>query len=325
MKNNAVDIHENEIWQRDPQLLVELLRDRTTNKNIFWATHGYESKGDAYQYFSEIKIESITGKNGSVINPRVSKSVEEQRCRVRSNAEVFTPAWLCNAQNNLIDELWFGQKDLFNKETFQGWMTNPSPIPFDTTSSRSWRDYVLDIRLEITCGEGPYMASRYDAVSGKVIPVKDRVGILDRKLRVVSENCPIRSHWLGWAHKALQSVYGYEWQGDNLLLARECLLFTFIDFYMAQFGRIPTKKDLRRAARTIAWNVWQMDGLRGVVPGSCRPITQATSLGILGVKSIEHPCPGCTKGDIMEHSGQYCLIRDWVKQKTITFISTIGG
>ncbi len=325
MNNNAVDIHENEIWQRDPQLLVELLRDRTTRKNIFWATHGYEARGEPYQYFSEITVESITGENGSVIQPRVSKSAEEQRFRVRSKAEVFTPAWLCNAQNNLIDEQWFGRKDVFNKETHHGWMSNPEPIVFESMPGKAWHDYVLDTRLEIACGEGPYMASRYDAATGKVIPVEERIGLLDRKLRVVSENCSIRSHWLNWAHKALQSVYGYEWQGDNLLLARESLLYTFIDFYTARFGRVPTKEDLRRAARTISWNVWQMDGIKGVVPDSCKPVMEVPTLGLLGVESIEHPCPGCTNGDIMQHSGQYCLIRDWVKQKTVTFISTIGG
>lgn len=326
MNNNAVDIHENEIWQRDPQLLVELLRDRTTRKNIFWATHGYEARGAAYQYFSEITVESITGENGSVIQPRVSKSAEEQRFRVRSKAEVFTPAWLCNAQNNLIDEQWFGRKDVFNMETHQGWVSNPEPIVFESTPGKAWHDYVLDTRLEIACGEGPYMASRYDAATGKVIPVEERIGLLDRKLRVVSENCSIRSHWLNWAHKAVQSVYGYEWQGDNLLLARESLLYTFIDFYAAKFARTPTKEDLRRVARTITWNVWQMDGLKGVVPDSCKPIKGVSSFAdFMDFEDEEHPCPGCSKGNITEHTGIYCLIRDWAKQKTVKFISTIGG
>ena len=66
MSDNAVDIHENEILQRDPQLLAELLQDRTTKKNIIWATNGYESRGEAYQYFSEITVESITGEIGYI-------------------------------------------------------------------------------------------------------------------------------------------------------------------------------------------------------------------------------------------------------------------
>lgn len=326
MSNNAIDIHENEIWQRDPQLLVELLRDRTTGKNIFWATKGYELRGDAYQYSAEITVASITGENGNVIQPRVSKSLEEQRYRVRSKAEVFTPAWLCNAQNNLIDAQWFGRDNVFNREVQGGWVTNTNPIEFGDIPGMRWQDYVLDTRLEIACGEGPYLASRYDAVTGKVIPVEERIGLLDRKLRVVSENCLIRSHWLNWAHKAVQSVYGYEWQGDNLLLARESLLYTFIDFYAAKFARTPTKEDLRRVARTITWNIWQMDGLKGVVPDSCKPIKGVSSFAdFMDFEDEEHPCPGCSKGNITEHTGIYCLIRDWEKQKTVKFISTIGG
>lgn len=326
MSNNAIDIHENEIWQRDPQLLVELLRDRTTGKNIFWATKGYELRGDAYQYSAEITVASITGENGNVIQPRVSKSLEEQRYRVRSKAEVFTPAWLCNAQNNLIDAQWFGRDNVFNREVQGGWVTNTNPIEFGDIPGTRWQDYVLDTRLEIACGEGPYLASRYDAATGKVIPVEERIGLLDRKLRVVSENCPIRSHWLNWAHKAVQSVYGYEWQGDNLLLARESLLYTFIDFYAAKFGRTPTKEDLRRVARTITWNIWQMDGLKGVVPDSCKPIKGVSSFAdFMDFVDEEHPCPGCIKGCLTEHTGTYCLIRDWAKQKTLKFISMIGG
>ena len=42
--------------------------------------------------------------------------------------------------------------------------------------------------MEITCGEAPYLVSRYDVVKGEIIPVEDRIGILDRKLRVINEN-----------------------------------------------------------------------------------------------------------------------------------------
>ena len=43
-------------------------------------------------------------------------------------------------------------------------------------------------RLEISCGEAPYLVSRYDTVMGETIPISQRIGLLDRKLRVVSEN-----------------------------------------------------------------------------------------------------------------------------------------
>ena len=33
---------------------------------------------------------------------------------------MFTPSWVCNAQNNLIDDAWFGRKGVFNEEITKG-------------------------------------------------------------------------------------------------------------------------------------------------------------------------------------------------------------
>ena len=82
---------------------------------------------------------------------------------------------------------------------------------------RVWKNYIDSRRIEITCGEAPYIVSRYDAATGKAIEIKNRIGILDRKLRVVSENTTTSGEWLDWARKAYMHTYGYEWQGDNLL------------------------------------------------------------------------------------------------------------
>lgn len=50
------------------------------------------------------------------------------------------------------------------------------------------------------------LASRYDAATA--IPVARRIGILDRKLRVVSENAATEEEWLKFATHAVQSTYG---------------------------------------------------------------------------------------------------------------------
>lgn len=76
-------------------------------------------------------------------------------------------------------------------------------------------------RIEVSCGEAPYLVSRYDTVTGDPIELFSRIGLLDRKLRVVTENASNESEWLKWAYRAYESVYGFEFQGDNLLLARE--------------------------------------------------------------------------------------------------------
>ena len=165
-----VDILEDSIFQFSPELLNTLLKDHTTSRdemqrNIFWATSDYEHLGKEYQYNSPILPHLITGDNGHIIMPRVLKSRDTQSTRSRDMAEVFTPSWICNAQNNLIDEAWFGRKDVFNTEYAdeQGhhkWKTTEGCIIFP--EGKSWKDYVRDIRLEITCGEAPYLISRYD-------------------------------------------------------------------------------------------------------------------------------------------------------------------
>lgn len=328
--NVDVDIRENDILQRDPVLLETILIDRSRPKNgskkpqhIIWATDNYESLGPAYGENEQISIASITGEHGDLIQPRVRKTKEEQQARIRDKAEVFTPAWICNAQNNLVDKEWFGISGLFNEETDKGWKTNPNPIPFPTKDGKTWQDYVCDTRLEITCGEAPYLISRYDTITGDIIPVKDRVGLLGRKLRVVAENTTEKEEWFTWAVKAYQATYGYEWQGDNLLLARENALYTFMDYYQDKFEGEPTKEQLREIAEIISWNFWQMDGLKGVIPNSCHDDVHVEETLFGDGEEVRIPCKGCETDDIRRHNGIYCKIMDWETGKPIKYIDLI--
>lgn len=268
-ENIVVDIIENKI---DPTILEILLKDRTTGRNIIWATDNYASKGEGYSFFDEIRINAITGsENGLVICPRIKKSKEEQETRSKNKAEVFTAAWICNKQINLIDDAWFGHPSPFNEETEYGWRTNYDKISFP--QGKKWQDYVNDTRLEMACGEAPYLVSRFDVTSGTKIPVKDRVGILDRKLRIISENTPNErsdyniEKWRLNALRALSTTYGFEWQGDSLLLAREAILETYIEFYEDKWGQKPNTQALKKVAEIISWNIWQMDGLKFGIPG----------------------------------------------------------
>ena len=70
------------------------------------------------------------------------------------------------------------KKNVFNISQNLTWITNYNKIEF---IKNSWIDYVKDKRIEVTCGEAPYVVSRYDTVSGTPIDVIDRIGILDRK------------------------------------------------------------------------------------------------------------------------------------------------
>lgn len=308
-----VDINENELLKIDRDLLEILLKDMTTGGNLLWATDNYAMFGERYSAGSPITAELITGANEDIIKPRVKKSKDEQQRRVRQKAEVFTPVWICNQQNNIIDEAWFERAGVFESK---------EKICFPAENGKSWRDYVLAKRLEISCGEAPYLVSRYDAVTGDYIEVPDRIGLLDRKLRVTGENTATREEWLSWAYTAVQSIYGFDWQGDNVLLARENLLFTVAEHYEHAFGEPPAAQDFVRFAEVIAWNVWQMDGLKFVVPNSCHTETK-TEETLFETIAVSKECEGCKSGDIRKHNGTYCVIKDWETGENVRFVDML--
>ena len=77
MQENRIDIKENYIYKLDNELLEILLKDRSSKKNIIWATDNYVHKGFGYQSSDEITIMAITGHNGGVVKPRTEKSKKE--------------------------------------------------------------------------------------------------------------------------------------------------------------------------------------------------------------------------------------------------------
>ena len=176
--------------------------------------------------------------------------------------------------------------------------------------NKNWKDYVYSKRLEITCGEAPYLVSRYDASSGKLMqcPI-DRIGILDRKLRVISENVDNEEEWFKWVQKAYQSTYGYEYQGDNLLIARINLLLTFVDNMEYKWKRQPSTQENRKIANIISWNLFQMDGLTNTIPTfESHPKYEEISIDEL-------------LGEIEEKENHLsnCKIKDWRGNKTVLF------
>lgn len=310
----GIDILENEIVEQYPDVLDILLRDHTTQNNIFWATNNYEQFGKSYNFNVPILPELITGENGNIIMPRIHKDKALQQSRSKEMAEVFTPSWICNAQNNLIDNAWFGRENVFNTEVsseidVSRWQTNREKITFP--KGKTWNAYVRDTRLEMACGEAPYITSRYDSTTGGFIPIENRIGILDRKLRVINENVDTTGDWLKAAQTAYKNTYAFEWQGDSLLLAREAMLVAFIENYNYKFNKEPLLKSIQYIAYIISWNVWQMDGLKGVIPNSCGNKTEK-NINLFGeTETKQIVCKGCDKNNIFKHNGTYCLIKDW--------------
>lgn len=289
-------------------LLDKLLADKTTKKNIMWATNAYCSLGARYERNEAITPDLITGPNASVIKTRARKAMEQQSERTRQHAEVFTPLWICRKMNDYADEVWFGSSEVFFREG------RPTPtVVFPP--KKNWKKYVDSKRLEITCGEAPYLVSRYDVETGEMIPIPKRVGLLDRKLRVVNENTQDETEWLEWAVRAFQVTYGFEFQGDNVLIARVNLLMTFEEYLQARWEREPTEAEWEKLINIIVWNIWQMDGLSGTIPyGTAEE--EAREIDWFGMFSSEE-----------EDCQPNCRIFNWRGDRSVEFKSLpiVGG
>lgn len=310
--DRRIDIKENK------KLLSILLKDKTTNRNLIWATDNYEKYGENYKRNCSICIDLITGEYRNIIKPRVEKSKDEQQKRIRDKAEVFSASWICNIQNNLLDDAWFGYKGAFNIEIDNKWKISTKKVEFPTDNNKTWKDYVKLNRLEIACGEAPYLASRYDVVSGKNIEVEDRIGLLDRKLRVINENIDSEDEWIKWSTEAVKSIYGYDWQGDNVLLARQNILYTIKEFFEYKFNKVIDVDLLIDYAKIISWNIWQMDGITMTVPYiKTKPKSaQMSFFSMLGEENND--------SEIKEEP-VFCKIKDWKSGKVITFKSIVNG
>ncbi len=264
------DIYENDLQRLSPELVARLLHDHTTGHNIRWCTHDYEHFGDGYGYNDEITTERITGVRGDIIKPRVLKTKAQQSDRVKGMAEVFTPSWVVKMMVDYVD------------------------IDIDTRC------------LELTCGEAPFLVSRYDATSGITYTTDNRIGILDRKLHLVNEQKLSDDDWLARVRKVFQNTYGYEWLGDSLLLARENLLYTFVDFYENRFGSAPDIELMLEFADIVSWNLWQMDGLTYQIPQEKKEQLQPQT-SILDDAPIKALAP-------------LCRIKDWQNGNEIKVI-----
>lgn len=242
---NTANILETTLQDKMPQILDILLIDRSTSnkkkeKNIIWASDNYVQHGSKeYSPTSEIKPELITGVHGNLIMPRALKSLELKKERTRNKGEVFTPQSIVKKQNDEIDK-------------------NYKNDDIETYVRRTW--------LEISCGEAPYMTTRYNIENGEIILFKNREGFVDRKLKKINEYTNDIKEWFRLIKLAYQSSYGFEWSGDSILIARENLLYTYRDCYYDKWFMEPPYESFKEIAEIISYNVFQMDGLKYIVP-----------------------------------------------------------
>lgn len=291
-------------------LLELLLKDKTTRANILWATETYQDMGPDYERDKEITTDLITSKHSGVIKNRTRKALKQQKERTRQHAEVFTPLWICKRMNEAADEGWFPEEPSHPFE-------RPEPVKF--LSKARWQHYVDARRLEITCGEAPYLASRYNVATGESIPIENRIGLLDHKLRVVNENSTDEAEWIKWTERAFQSIYGYEFQGDSVLIARVNLLMTFEEYLQERWKRKPTCEEYRKVANIVAWNIWQMDGLTGTIP-YCKTSEKIYQFSLFNCFSEQEKMQERKKS-----SQPYCRLFDWRRDNSLEFLKINEG
>lgn len=176
--------------------------------------------------------------NPDDVMPRYLKSATEKKSRAEKKGEVFTPYSIVKMMNDQIDEGFNGNRE----------------------------DYIKKSTLEVTCGEAPFLTTRYNAATGEEIPIKDRTGFLDRKLKCIPEEGLDKEAYAEVAEVALKSVYAYEWQYDSLFLARRNLLMTTIEHYVDRFGTEPAYNDVLKWAIVISYNLVRMDGVSMCLP-----------------------------------------------------------
>lgn len=172
--------------------------------------------------------------NPDEVVPRYSKNVYVQTARTKEKAEVFTPVEIVKKMNDYVDKDFNGSDE----------------------------DYIKRRVLEVTCGEGPFLTTRYDTSSGRHIEIVERVGLLDRKLQRITTDD--EKEWYRLAKLALKSTYGYEWQEDSLFLARMNVLLAVVESFTTKFGKDPT--EVKKWAEIVSYNLFRMDGVSMCLP-----------------------------------------------------------
>lgn len=185
----------------------------------------------------EKTTDSILNVNPNAVKPRYMKTALDQKSRTKDKAEVFTPVSIVKRMND----------------------------SFDTNYIGSYEDYIGRRVLEVTCGEAPFLTTRYDASSGQQIPCGERVGLLDRKLQRIPDGVD-KSEWIALATRSLKVTYGYEWQEDSIFLARKNLLLNVIEYHIDRFKELPNQDIIEEWATIVSYNIFRMNGVTLCIP-----------------------------------------------------------
>jgi hypothetical protein len=211
-------------------------------------TTGYVTEdGDPLDETAEITPEWLMHHFGQ-LRRRCDKPKAEQRARTKRRAEVFTPTSVVAFMNDHAEAA-------------------KCNVPVEELDTVSWRDRIQLRALDSCCGEGAFTTTLYDPITGEDIPEPERVGILDRKLRLVVEHAPM-SLAPRYLLTALRTSYACDIMGDNVILARMNVYLAWLEAYRRAMGTPPSIAEMNEACEVICGTVMQVDALTGMLPAS---------------------------------------------------------
>lgn len=92
----------------------------------------------------------------------------------------------------------------------------------------TWQHYVDSRRLEITCGEAPYLVTRYDVETGEAIPLEARVRIRRTELRRLCGD-DLTEDESGWPCVRVKRGKGSKYQLQRILPEDVALVRSYFD------------------------------------------------------------------------------------------------
>jgi hypothetical protein len=89
-----------------------------------------------------------------------------------------------------------------------------------------------------------------------------------------------------------------------------------------------TDEQLEKFAEVISWNIFQMDGIKFVIPMSCNNecIPSTSQQAIFETEQLQQELlkfPGCEHNQADKHNGKYVKVMDWTTNKPINFLNLV--
>lgn len=304
-----MNYNEGSVFRSNLNILNIILFDRSASRDLVFATSMYKIHGELYKEDGYITPKLISGKMKNLIKPKINKKPSDI-----DRVKLIFDSWRFNVDNDKHN-FKFDCNNVFGDELGS------------CLNVEDWKNSISKKILIMECEEATCLVTRYNLETKEVIEPFKRRGILDKRLNLINQNINDEKEWYDMVLVAYKSIYGFDYRGDNVLLARENLLHDFVDNYRYKFYKDPSEEQLIEVAKIVSWNIWQMDALKFVIPFSCINIRKEDfQLSIFEDENealTGNWCMGCRFDDFKKHNGTYCKIKDWDSGKIIKFVDLV--